>query len=682
MKRLLMLLAATALTGAPAAAQTIAITNGKVAIGDGSAPIENGTVVIRNGRIVAAGANVAIPGDAQRVDAQGRWVTPGLVAGWTNLGLIEVDAVKDANDTAADNSPFSAAIDVAPAINAEISGFPITRSRGVTRAIVAPDAGNDIFGGQGALVDTGEDDESVFAARAFQFVELGETGARKAGGSRAATHVFFRNAMMEARDYARNPAGYGGRDSDALLMRLDAAALVPVVEGRMPLLVHVERASDIVQVLKLREEFPALKLVLVGASEGWMVADKIAAAKVPVLTPALTDLPYAFEALAATQSNYGRLKAAGVKVAIGDLSGQPRNTKQSAGNLVALQKVPGATGVSWDAALASITSAPAEVMGMGGDFGSLRAGRRGDVVIWDGDPLELGFGADPGADRRGPAAAGKPPDQACATVTARPPRATCPRPIIGERDRQPRAGDRRFRRHPFADVAPAAGAPRRAAGREGLCGFLFAGRVRDPGLDDPGLADLRRHRAAVDRSALVVAGGVRADAGREHPSRRVADRQSGLSQAGREGAADRRRDRRVRDHPPPDELELPDLGLGPPLAVGQPAQPDRRRRHPDPRLARLDRSGPQEARFGRRDLARLGSADRVRALRGAAIWPHNLARGVAGLGSLARRHCVLARGHLDPRAVGVAARLAGLAQKKSLRTDRRTERPSGSSRSG
>jgi len=386
-KRLLTLVALLCAT--PLAAQTVAITNGRIAIGDGSAPIPNGTVVIRGGRIVAAGANVAIPADAQRVDAEGRWVTPGLVAGWTNLGLIEVEAVRTANDTSANDSPFSAAIDVAPVINSRVSALAITRARGVTRAIVAPDIGNDIFGGQGALVDTGSDAQAVFAPRAFQFVELGEQGARKAGGSRAASILFFRNAMLEARDYARNPGGYGGRATDELLMKLDAAALVPVVEGRMPLLVHVERASDIETVLDLRKEFPALKLVLVGASEGWLVADKIRAANVPVLTPALTDLPYAFEALAATQSNYGRLKAAGVRVAIAELGGQPRNTKQSAGNLVALQKVPGATGLSWDDALAAVTSAPAEVIGMDADFGSLRPGRRADVVIWDGDPLEL-----------------------------------------------------------------------------------------------------------------------------------------------------------------------------------------------------------------------------------------------------------------------------------------------------
>lgn len=388
MKRLLMLAAAFAAT--PAAAQTIAITNGRIAIGDGSAPIENGTVVIRNGRIVAAGSNVSIPADAQRLDAEGRWVTPGIVAGLTQLGLVEVSAITNDNDTGANTSPFSAAIDITPAINSAASSFAITRARGVTRAFVAPDAANKMFAGQGALIETSNDPDAVTKPRAFQYVAFGELGTNRAGGSRGASWAYFRNAMLEARNYARNPNGYeGGRDTGSIITRADAAALVPVLEGRMPLLVNVNRAADILQVLGLRKEFPNIDLVLVGATEGWMVARDIAAAGIPVISAALTDLPDAFESLGATQSNIGRMRAAGVKVGLGELGSQPRNTKQSAGNLVALQKVPGATGLSWNDALAAATSWPAEAMGMGADFGSLRPGRRGDVVIWDGDPLEL-----------------------------------------------------------------------------------------------------------------------------------------------------------------------------------------------------------------------------------------------------------------------------------------------------
>jgi imidazolonepropionase-like amidohydrolase len=168
---------------------------------------------------------------------------------------------------------------------------------------------------------------------------------------------------------------------------------VPVLQGRQQLLVHVNRAIDILNVLALKREFPNLRLVLVGAGEGWLVADRIAAAGVPVIATALTNLPESFERLAATQSNIGRMAAAGVHVGIGmindDEARQVRLTTQLAGNLVALTRVPGATGLSWGDAFAAITSRPAEAFGMGGEIGSLRAGRRADVVIWSGDPLEL-----------------------------------------------------------------------------------------------------------------------------------------------------------------------------------------------------------------------------------------------------------------------------------------------------
>ena len=413
--------AAALATAAPAAAQTVAITGGRVVIGDGSEPIDNGTVVIRNGRVVAAGANVAVPAGAQIVEARGRWVTPGLVSGFSRIGLAEVDAAGASADVSASNSPFSAALDIAPAINPQAAAIAINRAAGITRAVVSPGTGSSIFGGQGAVIDLGSDMDPITRRRAFQFVELGEKGAERAGGSRVSAHALLRNALREAGQLRVNISGGGRgqqpqreqpgepnideemdvrmlepqreRSSDVLLTRFDAAALVPVVQGRQALLVHVERASDILQTLALRDEFPKLRLVLVGATEGWRVADRIRAAGVPVIANALNDLPATFEQLAATQSNIGRLRAAGVPVAIGhindDETRQLRLMPQYAGNLVALNKVPGATGLSWSQAFAAISSAPAAAMGMEGEIGSLRPGRRGDVVIWDGDPLEL-----------------------------------------------------------------------------------------------------------------------------------------------------------------------------------------------------------------------------------------------------------------------------------------------------
>jgi len=410
----------------PAAAETIAITHATVAIGDGSGPIQNGTVVIRDGRIVAAGPGVAVPAGARVIDGTGKWVTPGIVAGFSRLGLTDVSGgAAGANDERADKSPFNAALDVAPAINPNYQPIKVNRADGVTRAVVAPQAAHNIFAGQGAVIDTGADMDPITKARAFQFVELGETGAENAGGSRPSAYVLFRNALREAAELTRfvNPVSSSAagepdarlrpiqnpnesrlysrsadRSQDVLLTRFDAAALVPVLQGRQPLLVHVERASDILNVLELAREFPRMKFVIVGATEGWLVADQLAKSGIPVIASAMNDLPASFEEIAATQSNIGRMRAAGVKVSIGmiddDESHRDFYERQYAGNLVALQKIPGATGVSWGDALAMITSKPAEAIGLGGEIGRLSPGEHADVVIWSGDPLEVTSGAE------------------------------------------------------------------------------------------------------------------------------------------------------------------------------------------------------------------------------------------------------------------------------------------------
>lgn len=415
------LAALLAVAAAPAVAQTLAISGGTVALGDGSEPIPNGMVVIRDGRVVAAGdIRMKLPADTQVIDATGKWVTPGIVAGFSRLGLAEVDLSAQGSDDTTSNGPFSAAIDVVPSINPLNTTIAVNRADGVTRALVAPSVGKNIFAGQGAVIDTGADMDPITAPRRFQFVELGETGKDKAGGSRSSAHVLFRNALREAaelRRYAPSVSGRGTatpderdrpvirnpnesrlygpdarRSDDVLLTRFDAAALVPVLQGRQYLLVHVERASDILQVIELKREFPSLKLVIVGATEGWTVADQIARSGIPVIASAVNDLPASFEQLAATQSNVGRMRSAGVNVSIGMIDDNDTRQlfyeRQYAGNLVALQRIPGASGLSWGQAFAAITSKPAEAIGMGGEIGSLTAGRRADVVIWSGDPLE------------------------------------------------------------------------------------------------------------------------------------------------------------------------------------------------------------------------------------------------------------------------------------------------------
>jgi imidazolonepropionase-like amidohydrolase len=388
---------ALALAACPVSAQNFDVVNAKVATGDGSEPMDNATVSVRNGNVVYVGPDTGAPARtaATEIDGSGAWVTPGLFATVTTLGLMDVSAVSESNDQSASGSPFSAALDTAAIVNSASQHIAVNRAAGITRAATTTMPSGSIFAGQGAIIDLDTDRDPVMEARAFQMVTLGESGARIAGGSRAAAYALFHSALREAqvligaRGIPQTTEILSG--DNVLLSRFDAEALVPVVTGEQKLYVAVERASDILSVLALRGEFPRLDMLLVGASEGWLVGNEIAAAGVPVIANALDALPVSFEELAATQSNVGRMMRAGVKVAIGASSGtEPRNMPQAAGNLVALSRMPGAAGLTWGQALAAITSVPAEISGYGGRAGVLAAGAMGDVVMWDGDPLEAG----------------------------------------------------------------------------------------------------------------------------------------------------------------------------------------------------------------------------------------------------------------------------------------------------
>jgi imidazolonepropionase-like amidohydrolase len=212
---------------------------------------------------------------------------------------------------------------------------------------------------------------------------LGEEGAKAAGGSRAAAMGLLRETLQDVRAYASNKAGYDrGQSRSYALSHEDLEALIPVVEGREPLMVSVHRAADIRQVLQLARE-EKLKLILEGAEEGWMVAPEIAAAHVPVLLSGFEDLPSSFDRIAATLENASRLNAAGVTVAIENppIYQGGRTPRIDAGRAVA-------HGLPFDAALAAITLNPAKIWGVDDRIGSLAPGKDADVVVWSGDPLE------------------------------------------------------------------------------------------------------------------------------------------------------------------------------------------------------------------------------------------------------------------------------------------------------
>jgi len=376
-----LLLAATLLATAPTAlAQTIAITGGRVVTNTNQGVIDNGTVVIRDGRVVSVGTGAA-PAGATTIDAAGKWVTPGLFAAFSRIGLAEIDSEDPTNNVSAGGSEFQASLHAADSFNPDETSIPVTRIEGFTRAAIVGAPGSGLFGGYAALIDTSGAFGSVSAREVFMLARLGESGAGSAGGSRAAAWTWLLTALDDARAY---PRGFEEDGEGDLLSRKEAMALKPVVEGRIPLMVEVHRASEILQLLTLRQREPRIKLIILGATEGWRVADQIAEANVPVIVNPLTNLPDRFEILGATMENASRLAAAGVTVAIADPNEATHNTRfiqQLAGNAVA-------NGMTWETAFKAISSVPATLYGRT-DLGVLRPGATADVVIWDGDPLEL-----------------------------------------------------------------------------------------------------------------------------------------------------------------------------------------------------------------------------------------------------------------------------------------------------
>jgi imidazolonepropionase-like amidohydrolase len=381
-------LAAAAAFAAPAFADTYAITGGTVVTLGPAGKIEHGTVIIKDGKITAVGAVVAIPADAKRIDATGKIVTPGIIDPESEFGVDEVDAVSQTQDSTLTSTHFTASFDPTDGINPRSVLIPVNRVEGVTRAVVAPGNNSSILQGRGSVISLDGVQGYVLKDPVALFVTLGEAGQKIAGGARAGALESLREAFQDAKDYGANRAAYDKAARRGYsLSRLDLEALQPVLKGEMPVVVQVDRASDIESALALASEFK-LKLVISGGAEAWMVADELAKAKVPVILNPMRDLPEAFESLGARQDDATLLQKAGVLIAfeVGD-SHKSWNVKQYAGNAVA-------NGLPWNDALAAITLNPARIYGLDKSVGTLETGKDADLVVWSGDPLELTTFAD------------------------------------------------------------------------------------------------------------------------------------------------------------------------------------------------------------------------------------------------------------------------------------------------
>ena len=353
----------------------IAIVGGLVYTMESPEALRDATVLIKDGRIEAVGTDIEAPFEYRQIDATGKIVTPGLIESYSQLGLVEIWAEETTVDSQVEELMVGPSLDVSFAVNPASILLAVNRMGGVTRAVVAPMPSNDPFAGLGAIIRLGG--ESVLVeSRVALFGDVTPSGAHFTGGSRAVLLQRLDNALEAAVRYRPNRFRAEGNDYN----RQDLAALKRFLRSDKPIVLQVNRAVDIVRCIKLAEAH-ALRFIVLGGAEAWMVREDLAAADVTVIVNAGANLPVGFDALGARLDNAALLREAGVDVLYsGSETHNTRNLRQLAGVAVA-------HGVPWYEAMESLTRKAALTWDMP-DVGVLRPSAVGDVIVWSGDPLE------------------------------------------------------------------------------------------------------------------------------------------------------------------------------------------------------------------------------------------------------------------------------------------------------
>ena len=376
---------ALVLTCISARAETIAIVHAKAWTLAAATPVENATVVVSDGKIASVTAGGAAPAGARVIDAKGRPLTPGLVHPATHLGLLEVSAATDTVDTGTKAASLGADFNVQYAINSNSALVQLARADGVTRAVSYPvRSGIPPFAGMGALLRLRESGDVVESGGAGVFVSIGNHRG-EGDGSRAAQWELLRHALDAAKTAASPAAGSSSTNTPSK-RDPEVLALEPVLNGKVPLAISTNRESDIRQAIKLATDY-SLHVVIIGGTDAWMIRHALAAANIPVIVDPQDNLPANFDQLGARLDNAALLHAAGVTVATAVLSGihQSYNAGESLREGAGLAV---ANGLPYIDALRSITVVPAEIWGIAGRCGTIAPGKDGDLVLWDGDPLE------------------------------------------------------------------------------------------------------------------------------------------------------------------------------------------------------------------------------------------------------------------------------------------------------
>lgn len=379
--------------------EPVYIANGTVLPISGP-PIEKGIVVLENGRIkeVRGPGLVVIPDGADVVDATGKIVMPGLVDAYTNVGLVEigmVDATRDLDEAVAPMTPH---VHTADGLNVASSLYAVTRMNGTTSVLVAPAEGNLVPGRSCVIALRGDRVRwMVLQPHVALHVTLGSPPPRRYGernqapSTRMGSVAMLRAAVIKAWEYvasleryeqkSKEPRDADDKEAEPPARDLELEAWVPVLEKKVPLLVRAQRVSDIEAAIRLADEFD-VRVVLVRATEAWKMADRLAERKIPVLLGPVTQQPSSVETLGARYDAGAILHRAGVELAI--ISANAHNAR----NLPYEAGIAVAHGLPLEAALEAITLAPARILGLDGEIGSLRPGRSADVIVLDGDVIQ------------------------------------------------------------------------------------------------------------------------------------------------------------------------------------------------------------------------------------------------------------------------------------------------------
>ncbi len=380
--RALLLLAGTCVATS-VIAQDLLIRNATVHTAAARGSLEHSDVLVQGGVIRAVGPGLSAPAGVAVVEAAGKPLTPALFGGITDIGIEEVSGESATVDSTLklDDQPLRPEFDVTLAFNPDSVLIPVARLDGIGFTMLGANTGGGFIAGQGGVVrlDGSADPVGPHAL----FIRLGASGAELTGTSRAAQWMLLEQMVSEAR--GRVPAD----SPHALLTPAGRATLARYLAGQGRIVVQVDRAADIRQLLRWagREK---VKIAIAGGAEAWRLAPQLAQAGVPVFVDGLGNLPTSFDQLGATLQNAARLQAAGVPVSFAqrdDASHNARKMRQLAGNAVA-------NGLPWGDGLAGLTRVPAQALGVGDRLGTIEPGKLADLVLWEGDPLDVGHYAE------------------------------------------------------------------------------------------------------------------------------------------------------------------------------------------------------------------------------------------------------------------------------------------------